>query len=386
MTTKERFEMEKLSRAKTIQLLGDLYHFSELSRQKSCYSLLTQGEIKDKILHGHLIGLLSSIASKCRTRILELDSTPESVTKINYFLPKEFFVESKDDLIMIFSVLVVLSNRIGTLTQKDIDPLVDLPTLLILEEIKTQIIIFKDKSVLSELNCREVHFLWPNFEEPLLERGLNTDMLPLPILFHKPTKIKKLDKPVFVMNDLSELFNTPELTKAFFHFILIDIEISAMQICAHMILKNQDMPFDFSTDLSKQIFDEARHAVVMQNFLENLGGEIGDYHYNDQSRTKYMTSPLLHHQLAIQQYIQEGDTYQDSLNFIDYLKNTQRTEMARIFDFVNSDEADHAKIGEKWLLHLAEGNDIKLKKFVKQARLLIDAKEATNDKVPKHEN
>ncbi|CDH29241.1 hypothetical protein XBJ2_2370006 [Xenorhabdus bovienii str. Jollieti] len=53
-----------------------------------------------------------------------------------------------------------------------------------------------------------------------------------------------------------------------------------MEICAHQMLKNDDMPYEFRLDLAKQVWDESRHeeanSFVYINNDEAFHVQIGN--------------------------------------------------------------------------------------------------------------
>ena len=62
-----------------------------------------------------------------------------------------------------------------------------------------------------------------------------------------------------------------------YHALLMATEIPTIEACADLILTFGEMPWQFVTDMARQIWDESRHASIMQARLLELGGHLGLY-------------------------------------------------------------------------------------------------------------
>lgn len=140
----------------------------------------------------------------------------------------------------------------------------------------------------------------------------------------------------------------------FLFYVLVDVEISAMEICAYMLLDNPDMPDAFMGDMGRQIWDEARHASYIQSLYLERGGIIGAFPYTNTVLERFMSADNLLDGLIVQQLLQEANAVETNLNLATHLQRAAREEETLSFLVINNDEALHARIGNRWLHYLAQ--------------------------------
>ncbi|MBC8952455.1 ferritin-like domain-containing protein [Xenorhabdus sp. PB62.4] len=171
-------------------------------------------------------------------------------------------------------------------------------------------------------------------------------------------KLKKSNNKIFHANSNEELVKNNKTYLSFLYYVLVDVEISAMEVCAHQMLKNDDMPYEFRLDLAKQIWDESRHAKYIYELFVGLGGDLYSEYYTNSVVERYMKSSTLLESLIIQQILQEGNAVEINLFLINELIKQDRHEEANAFVNINNDEAFHVQIGNKWISYLAEINEL----------------------------
>lgn len=184
---------------------------------------------------------------------------------------------------------------------------------------------------------------------------------PLPVVPNWPGR-----PPGVIFNDNAglrhksyrDLVANPEYLKHFCHYVMLDIEIAAMEVCAKNIISYRSMPLEFKLDMARQIWDEARHARLMKKTLSDLGAKEGDFSYNAKVWTKSEKGRDLAERLAIQQVFQEGNALESNFVLTDVLAEAGLNKLVVIFDYINADEALHVQIGNRWLRYLT-GNDNK---------------------------
>ena len=162
----------------------------------------------------------------------------------------------------------------------------------------------------------------------------------------------------FHANSNQELVSNPDTYVSFLYYVLVDVEISAMEICAHMILSNKSMPIEFTLDITKQIWDEARHAQFIYELFLKTGGRIRDHSYTNTVIDRYLHSETLLEALIIQQILQEGNAVEVNLSLIEELLSLKRLSEANAFYNINNDEAYHVTIGNKWINYLVMADEI----------------------------
>lgn len=166
------------------------------------------------------------------------------------------------------------------------------------------------------------------------------------------------EKKTFNAKSNQELVSNNECYLSFLYYVLVDVEISAMEICSHQILNNKGMPREFALNLTKQIWDEARHAQYIYELFLEKGGNIERQSYTNNVIERYMQSESLLESLVIQQILQEGNAVEINLSLIDELLKLGRLPEANAFYNINNDEAYHVTIGNKWICYLVEEGGI----------------------------
>jgi uncharacterized ferritin-like protein (DUF455 family) len=166
--------------------------------------------------------------------------------------------------------------------------------------------------------------------------------------FEKESILRPIDRPIEAM------VVNPECMRRFCHFVYLDIEVQAMEVCALNIILFREMPLRFKLEMARQIWDEGRHAILLRQLLEKYGGREGDYAYGRAVWNRYFLGENLAERLTIQQIVQEGNSVEGNAVFIQQLREAGETEAAEILEYVNADESVHARIGNEWLLHLVE--------------------------------
>ena len=156
--------------------------------------------------------------------------------------------------------------------------------------------------------------------------------------------------------DDDRLVSSSHVICEFFHFVVFDIEIAAMEICARNMVEFSEMPVEFKIDMARQIWDEARHATLLRDYIHDLGYSDGQFELNSQVWRRYLIGRSLAERLAIQQVVQEGNSVESNIKFSDRLFRLGFKKLARIIDFINADETKHALFGNKWLMFLCNGD------------------------------
>lgn len=177
--------------------------------------------------------------------------------------------------------------------------------------------------------------------------------------------MKFSDKKSFCAKSNEELVANPDSYISFLYYVLVDVEISAMEICSHQILNNKLMPQEFTLDITKQIWDEARHAQYIYDLFIEKWGVLKNQSYTNNVINRYMKSDSLLESLIIQQILQEGNAVEINLSLINELTKLNRVQEANSFYNINNDEAYHVTIGNKWISYLVEASGIQEEELLK---------------------
>lgn len=156
--------------------------------------------------------------------------------------------------------------------------------------------------------------------------------------------------------------------RGFFHYMFIDVEVSAAEICARMIVEYRHMPIEFKVDMARQCWDEVRHAVLAIDALHWSGAKEGDSPYCAIVWRRYMSGESLGERLAMQQLVQEGNSCDRAVSIARGLRRAGHIAIADIMDQVTADEVIHVRFGNRWLMHLCNGSTEQYEQVVTAAQ------------------
>lgn len=181
--------------------------------------------------------------------------------------------------------------------------------------------------------------------------------LPIPSLSSEPGRpelLRKCDDNILQHRTEWELILNDDCMRRFLHFICVDIEVCAAEVCAQNVVLFREMPFGFKADMARQVADEMRHFLLIKPMLEKFDGKIGQYTYSAGVFRRCAEGIDLSERLAIQQVIQEGDAIESNIKISKLFNTVGYYEDAAIFEFINADEVNHVSFGNRWLLALAD--------------------------------
>lgn len=196
----------------------------------------------------------------------------------------------------------------------------------------------------------------------------------------RPAHLRHAKEGIVTHRTYRELCASPEMLRRFAHYVYVDIEIAAMEVCARDLLLGEaaGLPLGFALDMARQIWDEARHAVRMRGFLLQQGGAEGDYTYSAKVWHRCELGRDLAERLAIQQVFQEGNALESNLVLTRALRDAGHAEMAAHMDYINADEAVHVQIGNRWLRRLCEGDEGRYHDTLERAAALLGTTFSSN--------
>jgi hypothetical protein len=284
-----------------------------------CRNIVVEPMIAEKIKLGLSLGPLLEMTAHVTSRLKEIADQP------------------------------VLENSIARLDNaRDLDARsISRKAALLGEELKQYVLFGPDISVLSRIA--------ENFPEGAqVFASMSQEDLPrLPA--RDPSLLHSRDKPFRFPEDENIIAQESNYL-GFLFYVLIDVEISAMEVCAYMALRNRDMPDEFALDMARQIWDEARHAEYIFKNYTALGGEMNSFAYTNVVIERFNAAGDLLDGLLVQQVLQESNAVENNIALANNLAKAGRNEEALSFLVINNDEALHARIGFRWIEYLAEKN------------------------------
>lgn len=126
-----------------------------------------------------------------------------------------------------------------------------------------------------------------------------------------------------------------------------DNEMHAAELIGRNLYENPAMPWEFHVDMARQLWDEVRHAVLYQKYLESLGGALGDYP-SIPGNYSYRIGLDFAHRLYDLHLRGEKLGMPDLIRYRERAKKTNDQRYVVVNDYVHADEVPHVKNG-RWL-------------------------------------
>ncbi len=133
-----------------------------------------------------------------------------------------------------------------------------------------------------------------------------------------------------------------------------DNEMHAAELLGRNLYEHPEMPWEYHVDTARQLWDEVRHAVLYQRYLEHLGGKLGDFPVIA-GNYAYRIGLDFPHRLYDLHLRGEKLGMPDLIRYRETARARGDTPYAMLNDFVHADEVPHVKNG-RWL-HWLLNND-----------------------------
>ncbi|MDR6935333.1 DUF455 family protein [Luteibacter sp. 3190] len=346
-------------RARRTTLRGYIYALIRLMEHAGAW-ISTDSNIDFKFALGQQVGLIAQDIHRLRMRILTLlESEVAPIVSPAYECSLEHGAElttSKSRSSFLSSALAGVATHMETFIATT-HSTGDAPTILILREaiqsIRDQVNLLAPFVV----DASPLKFIDPS-SDPEARVYSGEESLPILLDFPaRPGSWKFSDAMVFSHRSNADLVARGEHLRRWLHEVGINVEIDAMELCGRNIAEYRDMPLDFKLDMARQTWDETRHAMMMRSVLRDLGGDFGDYTFNGKVWRRYMLGDDLAERLAIEQVFQEGNALEANIPFCESLCAIGAWDLAEIIDYIDADELQHARSGNKWLTFLCDGSE-----------------------------
>ena len=167
----------------------------------------------------------------------------------------------------------------------------------------------------------------------------------------KPTPAIAARDARFRMTDA--MFETPSAGPpgaAFMAHRDADNEMHAAEVLGRNIYEHPEMPWDYHLDMARQCWDEVRHALLYERYLEELGGRLGEYPVVA-GNYAYRMQLDLPHRLYDLHLRGEKLGMPDLIRFRQEASERGDRSYELLNDFVHADEVPHVRNG-RWLIRL----------------------------------
>lgn len=130
-----------------------------------------------------------------------------------------------------------------------------------------------------------------------------------------------------------------------------DNEMHAAELLGRSLYEHPEMPWEYHVDMARQLWDEVRHAVLYQRYLEQLGGRLGDFPVIA-GNYAYRIGLDFPHRLYDLHLRGEKLGMPDLIRYREEARARGDAHYALLNDYVHADEVPHVKNGRwlKWLL------------------------------------
>jgi uncharacterized ferritin-like protein (DUF455 family) len=204
-------------------------------------------------------------------------------------------------------------------------------------------------------------------DAPLVSYEGTEPLLPVPSFPARPDNYVRAPEEFVKAKLTLQQSMEPAQIVEIFRRAYIEVEISAIEVCARNVVEYRAMPSAFKVDMSQQIWDEARHAELAISVLQKYGAELGDVRYSGRVWMRHAMGDNLEERLAIEQCIQEGNSVDKNWPMIGLFRRFEHHEAAEALEWLVADETQHAAIGNRWLLWLCDGHREKYEAVLKLA-------------------
>jgi uncharacterized ferritin-like protein (DUF455 family) len=329
-----------------------MYLFCRLQDICANHLLNALPSIHDKIQMSSVLGEIAALARLASTRLGEVDPTDPRPAASAFFVTsfdRHHLCRTRKDSFCSVGETLNLVRWLASEYLLASDGLRDAPThfLLALVLARTDVLSVPLPKTIAAFPERSFD---DTVTAPTLLRYTGSEcLLPTP---NTPLRATTLPIQNEVKKSDLDVSQPTDSMAEFLHFVLTDVEIGAIEVCAAALCDNRYMPLEFKFDMARQIWDEGRHAGLFQRQLAKIGGTESDFDTKHVVWERSRRAASLAEVLAIQQLLQEGDSVDRNMEFAERLRMADNGELADVLDFVNIDEYQHCRIGNRWLTHL----------------------------------
>jgi uncharacterized ferritin-like protein (DUF455 family) len=169
-------------------------------------------------------------------------------------------------------------------------------------------------------------------------------------------------------------FDDPEGKRRLIHD-LIDGEIVSIERLGKMLAEFSDeLPWEMRFQISKQVWDESRHAQALIRRLRELGRKPGMYPVNYWAWEVDVNRPDPLERLAISNVTFESEACKYMKNWIDVARRTGDNESARLIEFILADEITHVQLGKRWIQKLTEGDPERRTRVLEYPKKVLESR------------
>jgi hypothetical protein len=153
-----------------------------------------------------------------------------------------------------------------------------------------------------------------------------------------------------------------------------DNEMHAAELLGRSLYEHPELPWEYHLDMARQLWDEVRHAVLYQRYLERLGGALGDFPVIP-GNYAYRIGLDFPHRLYDLHLRGEKLGMPDLIRYREEARARGDEHYALLNDYVHADEVPHVKNG-RWLSWLLKDDKEAFRRIERETMQIRAAYEA----------
>src|SRR5207249_3952978 len=147
--------------------------------------------------------------------------------------------------------------------------------------------------------------------------------------------------------------STPDSIRERVHGILVG-EMQAMEGAGRTVCDFPDVPWEFTMDMARQVWDESRHVEIYLRLLEHLGGYPGEFPETTILWRCACAEDAAARVAGVNRGL-EGLACDVFNQLVHIARKIGDPILERAVEFVLADEITHVRMGSKWLTKLTGG-------------------------------
>ncbi len=199
------------------------------------------------------------------------------------------------------------------------------------------------------VKCASMHELYKQWTDNAftLESKSEVVAIPDPGRPEKPVLISPRELP-------KRSLHTEDGRLVFMHAIA-HIEFNAINLALDAVYRFRDQPKSFYEDWLKVADDEARHFILILDYLESHGATYGDHDaHNGLWETVEQTDHDIMHRMALVPRVLEARGLDVTPMMLQKLRSIKAGQEAEILEVIYHDEISHVEAGSKWFRYHCE--------------------------------
>lgn len=344
-------------------LVGNAYYVALRAMECHCAWLPRLSESHRKIATGQRIGRLGIAIERLAPRLLDLagHDRPAGVRSVESRIAVLATAITESDI-------VAAQHELDRLLRGALEALLEVPVTGYRQVIDEP----------SRIVAREVLRLLEGLATPGTsvdvdeETVLYSSSAFIPSLPARPAREAGVNERTARGPGLRQLLLSARGRAQILHDICMNIELTAMEVCAANIVMYRDTPVAFWTDMARQVWDEARHAQGCLARCDELGGVSVGRFYSLALWERWSRGETLVQRLCIEQVVQEGNALDSVVNLAKAFRDVGDVESADMLDFFANDEERHTRMGNRWVMHFLDNDPTAYAEAVAHAAELIE--------------